>query len=338
MRANSKSKKIFDRVYEGCILNSYKVAIKALIHTLSSSLDKSLPPTPGFNWKIYLRFSLVKLGFWLSNTGNRKAYDELELNISRLISEPQSKVRNILVNNYAHKRLVKLNDRARGRDYSYREKLMLTCKWENEKDYRAKFSSANRAAVYATIHMGYTEAMFLRVFSTSPNQKYSMIVQSINDQLAFEKTQCFTRSIGLNISLIETSDSEKIKTVVRQLRKGVLSLGVYYDLPRSFGKSESIPFLGKKAQIVIGPAKIAILGRVPIIPIFCFIKNHIPHIEMHAPINTHRSIGESVDGAAKRITQSMLRVSDQVIRRHPDQWMYLDNIQSYYPPIEEKLC
>lgn len=337
MGGNCKDTKLVDRVHDSWILNIYAVVLKKIIHALSSSMDKSLQLTPGPNWKTYLTFNLVKLGFCSRKTNHRKNTNESILSLSRQISEPQAEVRKILANHCVHQYFVKIIDRSGNRNSAYREKLMYACKWKSEKDYFDKFGCANRAAVYVTIHMGYTEAMFLRVFSSSPSKKYSMIVQSINDQLAFENTQRFTRSIGLDISLIETSDSKKVRKAVRQLRKGELSLGVYCDLPGSFGKSASICFLGKKAQIVIGPAKIAVLGRVPIIPVFCFIRNHIPHIEMHAPIHTHRSVDESVDEAAKRITQSMHRVSERVIRRHPEQWLYLDKIQNFYQPSKERL-
>lgn len=337
MGSNFKDINLVDRVYAGRIGNVYAMVLKRITHCFSCLLDKSLPLNPRVDWKTYLRFKLVKLGFFSRKTNHRKTDNELILSISRRINEPQSAVRIILADHSAHQYIVKFNDRSSDRGSAYRQKLMSACKWKNEKDYIEKFGCTNRVAVYATIHMGYTEAMFLRVFSSSPGKKYSMIVQSIKDQLAFENTQRFTRSIGLDLSLIETSDSKEIGKAVRQLRKGELSLGVYCDLPKSFGKSASICFFGKKAQIVIGPAKIAVLGRVPLIPVFCFIKNHIPHIEMHAPIHTYRSVGESVDEAAKRVTQSMHRVSERVIRRHPEQWLYLDKIQNFYQPSKERL-
>jgi lauroyl/myristoyl acyltransferase len=328
---------LIDRIYKVCVSIAFNAISNGLICTLIWLLSKAPSLTPEFSWRSHMGFALAKYGFRLDKANHGKASNDLALRLARLLNEPQSKVRRLLASHCAHISFAKLIDRSSGRNSEYRKKLLVACKWQNENDYTEKYRCTSRSAVYVTIHMGYTEAMFLRVFSSSPEKKYSIIVRSINNKQAFENSSRFVREIGLDVSMIETFDSKSIISAIKRLRRGVLSLGVYCDLPKSFGKSERISFLDKEAEIVVGPAKIAILGRVPIIPVFCFTKNNIPHIEMHDPIYTHRLLRESVDEAAKRITQSIHKVSEQVIRRYPEQWMYLNKIQSFYPSYEEGL-
>lgn len=335
MEKNLADALLTNRYYKTWISGEPNRVFKRLKYHFSSLLSKYPTPRIDSYGRVYIWFALAKLEFWLDKGSRGRANNKLILSLSRHLNEPESKVKKILSNHHAHLKFTSLNDRASDRKSDYRKNLLDACQWENENEYLEKYRGTSKSAVYVTIHMGFTETMFLRIFSSTPEKEYSMIVHSINNQKAFENTQRFTRDIGLNVSMLETGDSKSITSAIRKLRKGVLSLGIYCDLPKSFGKSERISFLGSVAEIVVGPAKIAILGRVPIIPVFSFTRDHIPHIEMHAPIHTHRLADESVDDAAKRITQAIHKVSEMVIRQHPEQWMYLNKIQSFYPLSEE---
>ena len=56
-------------------------------------------------------------------------------------------------------------------------------------------------------------------------------------------------------------------TAVRALRRGDIVV-VLYDLPRQFGRTVAVDFFGRHAQVVRGPAEIAVLGRADVLPMF----------------------------------------------------------------------
>lgn len=115
--------------------------------------------------------------------------------------------------------------------------------------------------------------------------------------------------------------SDMMRTVIRQLRHGK-SLAIMPDL-RCPEPEIEVPFLGSVANVRRGMALFARLADVPIYPCICIRDGWTRHrIEVHPPIQPDKSLDNETD--IRRMTARVMKIMDQAIREHPEQWFWFN--------------
>lgn len=94
-----------------------------------------------------------------------------------------------------------------------------------------------------------------------------------------------------------------------------------------------VPFFGRLAGTVAGPALLALRSGAPLLPVFCTRQSDNTYLfEMLPPFVVQPSEDKERD-----VTEIMARITaliEQQIRKHPSQWLWLHNRWKTRPPEE----
>jgi KDO2-lipid IV(A) lauroyltransferase len=91
------------------------------------------------------------------------------------------------------------------------------------------------------------------------------------------------------------------------------------------GNGVWVPFLGKPAPVPPGAAVLAIRTGASLLPCFCAgFRDTNVEVFIEAPLDTAGS--GSLEDRALTITATLAQVSEDYIRRYPDQWYVLSPV------------
>ena len=85
-----------------------------------------------------------------------------------------------------------------------------------------------------------------------------------------------------------------------------------------------VPFLGQDSSAVIGPATFARKFGSPVVPIFASRKPEGGHIVHILPALHYIDTGDE-DADMYRLTEECVRVTEDFIREHPDEWLWFQH-------------
>jgi phosphatidylinositol dimannoside acyltransferase len=113
-----------------------------------------------------------------------------------------------------------------------------------------------------------------------------------------------------------------MREVFKVLRSGgVVAMALDRDLT---GNGESLDFFGQPAPIPIGAVEIAIRAGAAVVPIVLFRNRYRVHAVVHPEIRY--APDQPRDAEVRKTAQVLLRIFEQAIREHPEQWHVLDPI------------
>ena len=85
-----------------------------------------------------------------------------------------------------------------------------------------------------------------------------------------------------------------------------------------------VPFLGQPSSAVVGPATFAKKFGAPVVPIFASRKPEGGHIVHILPALHYIDTGDE-DADMYRLTEECVRVTEDFIREHPDEWLWFQH-------------
>ncbi|HVP36166.1 MAG TPA: lysophospholipid acyltransferase family protein [Terriglobales bacterium] len=112
-----------------------------------------------------------------------------------------------------------------------------------------------------------------------------------------------------------------VKEVIRVLQSGKM-IGVLIDQDTSRVKGVYVDFFGRKARTPVGPFILALKLDVPIVPMVIFQTG-----KGNYKIIVHQEIkplaGKTKEENIYYLTQKCTKFLEQIIREHPDQWVWM---------------
>ena len=146
------------------------------------------------------------------------------------------------------------------------------------------------------------------------------------------KVEAFVEKARKTVGLHTISKSENMLKVLRILKKGgfVGILGDQYAGPEGI----SLPFFGRSTSCYFGAAALAIMAKVPLVPVISWRKAPFSHCVRICPplflpseeTETKKRKQEDNPSREKRIatlTDEGNRLLEKWIREHPEQWLWL---------------
>lgn len=268
-----------------------------------ASLSQSLYARPTFNW---------------------------ERQTALLLRQPLADVQALLAENRLHNRRFERRRNvadSRGRIRSYCNSIQLP----QQEEYLDLIHRDDRSRVIASFHFGdflYGSAKLFRLNNSTRRN----IVLSLNRSA----TACFA-----NLSaaygeeqpwrecelLLEQCSSVRLS---RLLRAGKTSLLLYCDLPPGLSASTQLGFLGRPAWFSIGPAMLALINRVPLLPLINYFDGQQNRVLLAKQIESERAPSESLRQAARRMTQQLVDFFEPVFLQYPEQWRFLSLLPVYF--------
>ena len=131
---------------------------------------------------------------------------------------------------------------------------------------------------------------------------------------------------------VKTTDSGySLREILRTLRQGQL-LGLMSDQDAG-DRGIFVPFFGKPASTVVGPAQISMKTGAPIVVVCAHKRNPPPHLFEICPPIYPKNFPGGEEGAMK-ITQAYTAILERWIRMNPEQWFWLHRRWKTRPKTE----
>lgn len=293
--------------------------------------------TPFNIWakKLLLAFMPVTIPIWASNhrcalPGDNNSHR----NLSKYLREPLATTRALVQKNTAFLNRI---DAIRTERFSIRELQCLRHRlvFENRLGFSELCRQHTQSRILASFHFGdFILGLHYLMSLDSKSRKRFLLSQNKNDEiLSSNIASCLQGSQRLVGSQLLVSEHD-CAGLASKLREGGSTLVLFCDLPREFGETVGVNFLGRSARFPKGPATLAITSRVPILPAISFEKAGRKYIELGRQIETSTRIDETLAEAVTRITQELVSFFEAYFVRFPEQWRYLQRLPSYYGQID----
>jgi len=165
--------------------------------------------------------------------------------------------------------------------------------------------------------------------------KMALLAEVLRPQQLFDRVVGARRAQGVHIIPIDTQamregdpqvarrlGAASMREVFKVLRSGgVVAMALDRDL---IGNGEPLEFFGQPAPIPLGSVEIAIRAGAAIVPILLFRNRYRVNAVVHPEIRY--SPDAPRDAAVRKTAQMLLRIFEEAIRAHPEQWHVLDPI------------
>jgi lauroyl/myristoyl acyltransferase len=114
------------------------------------------------------------------------------------------------------------------------------------------------------------------------------------------------------------------------LRRGNCTLVLFCDVSAECGARTAVRFLGRQAWFSRGPATLAVINRVPLVPVLCTNDANQSWIDITSPLDPVPHADESVRDCVDRLTQQLVSHFEDYFRASPEQWRYLHQLPLYF--------
>lgn len=168
------------------------------------------------------------------------------------------------------------------------------------------------------------------------DEEREIVVHVVREPEADPAAQAFVRGLvnDLGGERYQThfvgSDPNLLMNLYEALRAGEV-VALQGDRPRQGGRVERVEFFGETVSLPPGPAHLARLAEVPLLPVFTFREGRGSYrIQIGEAIQVGRTADRRRDVFVA--VQALARVIESAIRSHPDQWFCFSDIRAYEGP------
>ena len=177
-----------------------------------------------------------------------------------------------------------------------------------------------QGVIYLTAHFGNWELFgsWYAQYTLMNNHRFHVVYQESHD----EDVSRYIRQTRENGKMIMIPKDISVLKMARMLRNGE-HIAVLYDVS---GSGELVvPFMGHNATNMAGPALMAMMTGVPVVPAFTFrIKPFEHEAEFFEPLKLpDKNEKLSHEERMKKIILEMNKAIESVIRRRPELWFWL---------------
>lgn len=169
--------------------------------------------------------------------------------------------------------------------------------------------------IVLTAHFGNWELVGPAVL-THAGVPMLMIVKTQSNPIVDKVINSWRSKLGNTVIPMESS----LREVVRALQDGGI-LGIAAD-QTSPSDSVLIKFFGRNVPTFEGPARFSLMSGAPIVGVFV-IRQHDGSYLVHVEEVASNDIQGSREEQVSVLTERHVRMTESVIRNHPDQWMWM---------------
>lgn len=266
--------------------------------------------------------------------GRERAFALLLATLSQCLHEPQSRCLKILRANAVYlSRVERYRNQPQGR--AQLQKHVARFKFPQQTELSRLDAEDQRPRLVASIHAGdfiYGTNVFAN-YESPDTKQYVLLQKAPSEVFQRNLSQAFgeKRYSSRTQLLLESFEFAQFR---RRLNSSKSSLLTFTDLPPGFGRRVQIEFLGRAAWFPVGPALMAISNRTPILPLLNFSVGNVNWIQLWPMIEPNRQAGQSIEEAAREVTQQLSNPLQWLIYRYPEQWRFLSALPSFFTAAE----
>ena len=203
--------------------------------------------------------------------------------------------------------------------------------------YRELLIQDPRSRIVATYHFGDFAFGLNCLLREDPAERECIVLtQQTSDAAYFKNMQ---RAFGDRATTVEQqwpiADLRATKLAAR-LRKQVVTLVTFCDLPPTFGATTEVQFLDRSARFPRGAAALAMRYNLPILPIVCYHNAGRHRIAIASQIEPHPELDETRTECVSRLTQQLSNKLQEYVRWAPQQWRFLGSLPAYFAAPEAR--
>ncbi len=196
--------------------------------------------------------------------------------------------------------------------------------FENYQNYEAA-AAEGKGVILVSAHMGSWE-LCARSLSHLQNMPLTVVARDSDDQSATTLVNTLRKRSGYKV--ISKGGASALKILRALKNKETVAL-----MSDQNSKDVFVPFFGRMAGCVAGPATIALRSGAAIVPMFVHRSEDGKHVyEFFEPIKAVSTGDQQAD--VVRIITSIQSLIEQQVRRFPDQWLWFHNRWKSRPPEE----
>jgi len=130
------------------------------------------------------------------------------------------------------------------------------------------------------------------------------------------------------------SDRQDVAALSAFLRQQQSTLILFCDLPSGCGERVCVNFLQRSAWFPRGPATLAVINRVPILPVITVAQGQKHYLILYPQLETAAQPEESLPDCIARITQCLVAILETHFRDSPEAWRYLRLLPAYFMDVK----
>jgi Kdo2-lipid IVA lauroyltransferase/acyltransferase len=190
-------------------------------------------------------------------------------------------------------------------------------------DLLERLKEKKKGIIFLTAHFGSWE-LAIQAISVYTNEPVCTIAKSQSNALVDRLINRWREMFGLKIVPMGVS----VREILRTLQEGgIVALAADQTAPK---ESVSVEFFGRQVPTFQGPAVFCLRTGAPVV-LGCTVRqengNYIMHL-VHVPSDD--LIGFS-DEHVVELTQRQVRMTEDIIRQYPEQWMWMHKRWKHVP-------
>lgn len=189
-----------------------------------------------------------------------------------------------------------------------------------------ELARSGQGCILVTAHIGAWEVGSMMPASRD-HRRIHVVREAETDPRAQRFIEGLIRRRGGDLYITHFAEDPQLGVdLLGALRQGEV-VALQGDRPRSGGRTEEVPLLGRSFHLPIGPAALARAAGVPIVPVFVFREGRLsyrcvirPAIHVAQSADRRRDVGEALARFAAEL--------EAAIRREPHQWFCFRSLWS----------
>src|SRR5690348_10301787 len=180
--------------------------------------------------------------------------------------------------------------------------------WENLEQARA----LKKGVMVVSCHMGsYEVTCAIWSATLAP---VTFFAEELEPRALFEWYRDTRARLGISVLPLDLAGLRKVTQALRD--DELVITAIDRDIT---GTGRMMPFFGRPAPIPTGPTALALRMGTPLLPVCVYRLDDDSYVAEAFPMVVAESTGDG-DADELRVTQQLLRVIEDMIRAHPEQW------------------
>ena len=256
----------------------------------------------------------------------------LDLNaaVSICLREPRSRTRQLLA---ANRRFIAALDKRRHASMGLLalRRYFSRFRFPQREQVTDLLSRDSRSRIIAAYHFGeyvYGMNYFTAQFTKLAEFAYLSLDRGSSEYFANLRLIFGERALPADRQyLARSTDSAQISRLLHSSR---MNMVLFSDLPAAFGgKTIEVEFLQRPARFSCGVATLAVVNRVPLLPVVIFASSGYQHIYVASQLEPVTGPEETRSAVITRLTQALVDLLEYFFLRDPAQWRYLSALPQY---------
>jgi len=259
---------------------------------------------------------------------------ESSQSINRLLSvflrEPCQHIKHIQVK---HERLQRRLEcrRNQSQTSSQLRRYLRRFHFPQQQSYQNLLASDPRSRILVSFHFcDYIYGLHFLVNKVQHPGQVKVLSQRAGSALYWQNMRSAfgSRTVTSNVELLVKSHD--VLSLSEFLRCAHNTLIMFCDLPAGCGEQTRVQFLQREAWFPKGPATLAVLNRVPLLPVIIAMRGREQHIVLYPQLEVAPIHEEKYPDCINRLTQNLVAILEQHLLSSPESWRYLQRLPLYF--------